>query len=264
MSDERKHCMELALGLIDIARSHMALVSQEREVADIIQRERAGLLARVAAAEAECLRLKLEVIADLRAKVAAAEREESLAAGRLVEARADFHATHVVNLAAIDDLRAKLDVMREDRDALLQRPLTCTLQDAIARAVVAEVRTAELEREAAVYKEHSFTTLHERLVDEIARAERAEAAVGQMRAALEGLRAATDEDEAVDAWTLIHEALATDAGRGYMSPEQVAQACAAARDAALEEACKTIAEFSASTRVATIFTKAIRALKVTP
>jgi hypothetical protein len=61
---------------------------------------------------------------------------------------------------------------------------------------------------------------------------KAEAAAGQMRAALEGLWKHLQDDgrdvqakylDLAKAVTFIPEALATDAGRGYMSPEQVAQ-----------------------------------------
>lgn len=237
-------------------------------------------------------------------------------------------------LARAEAAELDLKVMREDRDALLQRPLTITLQDLRAKLAASEARVAELDghvtRHYAVLeavrrelgdgwmatddlaervkltreaKDHWLKMVRERAIERdeaitardaaltfaagdneradeymakwqaaIASAEKAEAAAGQMRAALELAKryfADLVGDPDGHLWVeychstekTIAVALATDAGRDYQSPEQVAQACAAARDAALEEAAQVCVRLLGA---ATYTASTIRALKVTP
>jgi len=158
----------------------------------------------------------LQMIEDLqeeldawKARAEAAEREASLTAGRLAEATGDFWDTQVAKLAEVADLRAKL-----------------ALSEAQANFQAACVQSVGTQRDEA-----------------IARAERAEAAAGKMRAALEpmtrgngtdGRKVRTQccggyyPDKGHDCDVM--RALATDAGKGWVSPEAHAEALASARD----------------------------------
>jgi hypothetical protein len=180
----------------------------QRVVADLIMRERAGLLARAEAAESR--------VEDLKDEVARGVDEVTERLGAL-------------HRGIADDLRTKLAAAEEQ------------LADWEASKVGVVAENAGL----------------------IARAQRAEAAAGQMRAALEGPLVGSA------GWFRLRDAaLATDVGRDYLSPEQVAHTCAAARDAALEEAAKAVFDVDCDADTGLIHWQlardAVRALKVTP
>lgn len=234
MSDERQHAEAVARDVLGILRC-AAEGYELANLADLIMAERAGLLVLAEAAEARAVESERELnhLPEYKKERDAYRKAKAENDERWQLEAGDLRA----KLAAAD---LDLKVMREDRDALLQRPLTCTLQDAIARA------------------------------------ERAEAAAGQMRAALEStlgwlrwsdgacavcehMHCDCGADDVREAMRTA--ALATDAGRGYQSPEQVAQACAAARVEALEEAAQVCVRLLGA---ATYTASTIRALKVTP
>lgn len=187
VSFERQHAEVVAERWL--ARCTPSQGEQLCTLADLIAQERAGLLARAEAAERDVAAWKHATVCETTA-----------------EACADYDELE----ATVADLRAKL--------------------------AAAEARVVELQSESR-FLARDVAATHEANEQVRADLQKAEAAAGQMRCLLERCLGVLAEGETV----LIDDvdaALATDAGRDYMSPEQVAKACAAARDAALEEAEK--------------------------
>lgn len=247
----------------------MRSVAAWGDVADLLQRERASLLARAEAAErdrSDVVRVGDAMVADLRAKLAEAEADATAARSR-VDARehriAELEAAKAAAEARVAELEAdtRCSFHAGQSHGKEAEELRAGVESIIANVGTRAGMVTEL-RELLDRVDARDSLMHVEAIDEleaieeerdeaIARAERAEAAAAQMRTCIEallsssrGLRPsfASDSDRdfvvqwrrAVDA---ARELLAdTDAGKGYLSPEQVAQACAAARDAALEAA----------------------------
>lgn len=232
VSDERQHAEAVAREWISHngLDAHSTSDQKHRDIsslADLIMAERAGLLARAEAAEAETKRCA----------------NGWDAAGR----------------------EAKGLKLRAEAERSLREQFSDDAYDLRAKLAASEARVAHLE---SLVSEGQEVTHNSRTFQK-ARAERAEAAAGQMRSALD-LYLSSQDDET---WrhhgcpstpsiiAASRAALATDAGRDYQSPEQVARACAAARDATLEEAAQVCVRLLGA---ATYTASTIRALKVTP
>lgn len=261
VSDERQHAEAVAREWISHngLDAHSTSDQKHRDIsslADIIMAERTGLLARAEAAEAETKRCANGW--DAAGREAKGLKQRAEAERSLREQFSDDAYDLRAKLAASEARVAELDGLR---------PLVAAMGENEADALRAHAERAEAEKTRAVGY----------LEEMAARAEKAEAAAGQMRSALElAKRYFADLVGDPDGHLLVEychstektidAALATDAGRGYMSPEQVAQACAAARDAALEVAANIfdVEPGEGEERSSSGAAMAIRALKVTP
>lgn len=212
MSDERQHCEAVAATLTltmgDAPQHDKSQRQFRRTIADLLMAERAGLLARAEAAEAE-----RDEERRVKGEYLAAHVEDIEAWSK---SRANLRAKLAAAEARVAELEAHGDRLRQDRaDALSVK----SREGLLASEWVARTGKAERERD------------------------KAEAAAGQMRdemhLCLNPTRVRTGVQDpcpcCVRGWVTLSN---TDAGRGYLSPEQVAQEREVARRSALEEAAR--------------------------
>ena len=198
MSDERQHAEAVAREWMNGTRDFEDAAS----LADLLMAERAGLLARAEAAEAS---LKLR---DYDRVVIARARENAKSA--------------CAKVRELEAMNAQL------------RYTACQIIDHLNSGNVEAARVAACD--LTMVGVAAPVTVGGWSADELAaKLGRAEAAAGQMRAALDTLYNAINagHEWSSDLEQTWRRALATDIDRDYQSPEQIAQACAAARAAAL-------------------------------
>lgn len=218
MSDERQHAEAVAAGWVamEFARVTAKERAKVKTLADLIQRERADLLAR-----AEALR----------------DCGQGAVCRTPPGCLRHWEERNVELVRAAAELRAKL--AKAEADAARERCAYLTVVDAVTRESLGPADAAaqaRATRETAADVLGRLVVARAHLAEVTERAEKAEAAAGQMRAALEFERGLCIEGSAKA--NRIDGVLATDAGRGYQSPEQVAQERETARRSALEEAAR--------------------------
>jgi len=226
VTDEEKHCAEVADTIIFYDRGDTNTGKWRKRVADLIAKERADLLARVVELERinEDLRNRCaddETWREQRdAAVARAERAEAALKTERYEHR------HTIEQR--DRRHAELDELRAKLAASEARATDFEARLAINNAASTEIRRA--------FEENRRTCS-----EALSRAERAEAAAAQMRASIDYLREVVnatavvmDADLLEGAYDRLFLVAPSDVGKGWLSPEGVAAARAEARREALE------------------------------
>lgn len=148
----------------------------------------------------------------------------------------------------MEDLEARAEKAERERDEANTRAWRANCEmDVIRRDANLLASGLRVERDNARARGgaglHEIIDSQERdLRDLRAKLERAEAAAAQMRAVLEVGASGCEEDgpDHHDFDAMVHAALATDVGAGYVSPEAHARAVAEARRQALDEAAKVL------------------------